>query len=129
MAENAKKQRSGKARVLTRRLNELLNGLSCLLQVEEIVDKMSNLKYTLCELGTFHDDLLTAIEEENAAPDAIETENEWYNEYDKKVNIAVRQARSYVDDLKTAETKKEKIPLKGEKVGNTELHVRPETVP
>ena len=40
--EDAKKKRAGKARVVTRRVNEVLKALKSKLQEDEIVDKINN---------------------------------------------------------------------------------------
>ena len=47
MAEAAKTVRSSKARVTTRRINELLNGIKYNARKEDIVEKLRNLKYAM----------------------------------------------------------------------------------
>ena len=117
--EDAKKKRAGKARVVTRRVNEVLNALKSKLQEDEIVDKINNLKYAIGELGNLHDDVITIIEEAAAPADKaplLQTEDTWYNNYDKKVNLAIKEAREHIDLLKEAADAKKKMPVKIKKL-------------
>ena len=107
--EEAKKKRASKARVVTRRTNELLNGIKCCLQGEEVLDKMNNLKYVLGELGSLQDEVLSVLESEDITKPEVQvrltTENNWYDTYDNKVNLAIREARKYIAETKEAEAK------------------------
>ena len=117
--DEAKKTRTWKARVVTRRTNELLNSMKCKLQEEEIVDKINNLKYALTELGTLHDDVIGILEERKDGDEKeklIEAEEQWYDVFDKKVNLAVKEGRTYIDDLKDAAKSKVKLSVKVKKL-------------
>ncbi len=108
--DEVKKRRAGKGKLVTRRTNELLSAVKCLLQEEDIVDKINTLKYALSELGSIQDELSTLLDEQNqdepAVQQQIEKEQEWYDAYDKKVNLAIREARVYISDVKAAKESK-----------------------
>ena len=93
--DEAKKARTSKARTVTRRVNELLNAISALSMENEIIAKIENLKYTMNELGDLHDAFINLMvdgdEEERTRQD------EWYYEYDKKVNQAVKEGRQFIN--------------------------------
>ena len=113
----AKKARSVKARVVSRRVNELINGIKGLLQVEDIDEKLKNLKLSHDELGALHDEVLTTMEEADENADAFENETKWYDDYDMRVNKVVKMARTHMDEMKAARAKKEeKIPVKVKKL-------------
>ena len=110
--DEAKKKRTNKARVVSRRTTELLNGIRCSAQEEEINDKVANLKQALGELGSLHDDVMGYLDEKlvGASDEAagvavqieISKEDDWYIAYDKKVNLAIKEARNYISGTQPA---------------------------
>ena len=95
--DELKKTRTVKARQVTRRVNELLNGIKIKVSEEDISEKIKNVKEALSELGTAHDEVVAVADDGSPdAPAAVEAEEAWYYEYDKKVNQAVKEGRSYV---------------------------------
>ena len=108
--EELKKKRASKARVVTRRVNELGNGVTCALTEGEIVDKINNLKYASSELGARQDDVMEAADSD-ADPNVTETEEKWYDVYDKRVNRAIKEARSYIA-IRLEEAKPQKPAVK-----------------
>ena len=61
--DDAKKKRSNKARIVTRRVNEVLNGIKSDSLPEEINEKIQNLKQTMEELGAIQDEVVVLIDE------------------------------------------------------------------
>ena len=118
--DELKKKRASKGKLVTRRTNELLNAVKCLLQEEEITDKINTLKYALGELGSIQDEISTLFDDQNQGEPAvlaqIEKENDWYNAYDNKVNLAIREARKYISDEKAAKDTKPAAQLKIKKL-------------
>ena len=92
--EDAKKNRSKKAGMVTRRVNELLNAIKMRLYPEDVKTKIGNLTYTMDELGAIHDEVNDLITDTANS----EGEEAWYSEYDCKVNRAIKEARKYIEE-------------------------------
>ena len=99
MAETAKKQRSIKARRVTRRVNELLNGIKTSIAKAEITEKINNVKYVVDELGELQDDYMGYLDTNNT--ELLNAEQVWYDEYDLKANLAIKEARKYISERET----------------------------
>ena len=99
MAETAKKQRSIKARRVTRRVNELLNGIKTFIAKAEITEKINNVKYVVDELGELQDDYMGYLDTNNT--ELLNAEQVWYDEYDLKANLAIKEARKYISERET----------------------------
>ena len=82
--EDCKKQRTAKARLVTRRVNELINAVHCGAAKEEIWEKINNVKHIMNKLGEVQDELWEMIGDTNA--ESTEKEEKWYNDYDLKAN-------------------------------------------
>ena len=96
--ENAKKERTIKSRTVTRRTNELINGIKLALKPDEIDEKIRNLKYGMDELGKLQDNVMEYVED---GTKEFENEESWYDNYDTKVNMAIREAKEYMDSQYT----------------------------
>ena len=89
--EEIKKDRTSKARLVSRVVTEVLNGVHCYSKANEITDKINNLKYAMEELGKLHDEYIGRIDLEDV--ETLDVESEWYNNDDFKVNRAIKEAR------------------------------------
>ena len=99
--EEIKKERSNKARTLTRRLNELINTTKLNGANIEVNEKISQVKNTLEELGEIQDRLLGSIDESD---DTATTEIiKWYEGYVQKVNIEISTSRAYLNSIGKSE--------------------------
>ena len=94
--EDAKKHRTSKARIVTRRMNEVLNGIKSISLPGELNEKIHTLKNTMEELGKLQDEVILLIDESDQT--TLETEENWYYEYDRKVNTAIKQGMIYIKD-------------------------------
>ena len=94
--EAVKKERSTKARRLTRRVKELDNAIQNGVATIEVKEKISSIKYTIGELGDIQDKLTELVDENDV--DMYTAQMKWYDEYDGKVNRAIAQARTYIED-------------------------------
>lgn len=91
--EVKKVERTIKARLVTRRTNEILNAVKTECSSEEIEEKIARLKASMDELGSSQDSYMVYCDEES---NCYEIEEEWYYNYDVKVNIAIREAKEYI---------------------------------
>ena len=85
MDAEAKKARGVKARVVTRRVNELLNGIKILSSKEEIIGKINNIWYALEELGITQDTVIGVVQDAD-----VENEVKWYDGYDINANSTIK---------------------------------------
>ena len=69
--------------------------LTCEVPVTEIVEKLNGLKDTNAQLGLIQDELVVLLDDE---VDKVEFElaERWYMSYDKKVNMAIKEASCYI---------------------------------
>ena len=101
--EAAKTERTKKARLVTRRMNEMLNCLKTEPLVTEVKEKIDTLKYAIGELGDIQDEVMSHIHDEDAQ--GIQDEETWYFNYDSKVNVAIKEGLTYVNlNTKTINT-------------------------
>ena len=61
----------------------------------EILEKIEKVKTTMDELGGIHDEIIDLLADEDAG--AIEEQNKWYKEYDKKTSLAIKEARNAIE--------------------------------
>ena len=94
--EEKKKERSSKARTLTRRIKELHTTIGSQAQAIDVQEKIAQIKYTFEELGTIQDELLDTCMEEEANYDEIVT---WYDKYDYEVNKEIVRAQKYLQSI------------------------------
>ena len=90
--EDIKKRRANIAKKVTRRINELLNGVKNVIEKEDIVEKINNVKYAVEELGVVQDELIGSIDDDAN----VDEETEWYDGYDVKANLAIKEGRRYL---------------------------------
>ena len=119
--DKLKKARSSKARTLTRLINELKNARSLGSSRIEVEEKISNVKYTFEQLGEAQDDVLEAIEDGD-----VNADQEWYQAYDRKMNIEVIAAREYLEELEINNAKK--LPVKIEKLKIPKFDADPKNI-
>ena len=91
--EDAKKSRATKARFVTRRVNEVNNGIKTVAEKDDIIEKIENLKVAMNELGRIHDEYMGYFEDD---PENLQKELKWYDEYDLKSNHAIKEGRRYI---------------------------------
>ena len=87
-----KKRRTNIAKKVTRRINELLNGVKNVIEKEDIVDKINNEKYAVVELGVVQDELIGSIDDDAN----VDEQTEWYDGFDVKANLAIKEDRRYL---------------------------------
>ena len=96
--ENAKKERDKKAKVVRRRIKELLNSVKSECHATDVEKKVGTLNNAMEEVGPSHDKVMTYMKDD----DAVETEDSWYDELDCEVNKSIKIARDHI--RKVAET-------------------------
>ena len=96
--EEAKKQRTNKARVVTRRTTEVKNAVASRSLPEDVTEKIKLLKTSMNELGPLHDNVIELIAADENYDANISKEEEWYYKYDTQVNNAVRDGKVYAGD-------------------------------
>ena len=107
--EEAKRVRSNKGKTATRRINELITATKEDLHSEELDAKVQKLREAIEKLGVAHDVVLESVTSEEEAA-VIGLEN-WYYDYDKKANVAIRNAgkRKCLENRKDSGARKVKI--------------------
>ena len=99
--EEAKNERAKKARLVTRRINELINCIKSNPPESEVSEKIYTLKYAKDELGIAQDDVIANITEEGTPAHTLRgVEEQWYYKYDIKVNATINDAKKYIRENK-----------------------------
>ena len=93
--EDVKKRRTAQAKLVTRRVTTLLNGINCEVPKDEIEEKINNLKSAVGQLGLIQDEIMVLLDGEDDRT-VVETQENWYNSYNKKVIFAIKEAKSYI---------------------------------
>ena len=117
--EDAKKNRSDKGRMATRRTNELNSAISQELPVEELESKIGILKEAMEELGLAQDKVLEKLEEDNDKEEyanLVEELEIWYFKYVEKANSAIRMVglikkEQEIDKTNRSDVKIDKLKL------------------
>ena len=94
--EAAVKARASKARVVSRKTNELNNAIKLEVLPGEINEKVQKLKYAMGELGELHDAVIENIEEGEKYEEETATEDKMYYKYDVMVNNVIKDANQYI---------------------------------
>ena len=115
--EDIIKRRTNIAEVGTRRINELLNGVKNVIEKEDRVEKINKVKYAVEELGVVQDELIGIIDDDAT----VAEETEWYDGYDVKANLAIKDGRRYLV-YKEASAAALKQPIKLQKLEIPKFH-------
>ena len=97
--DGAKKRRNTKGLLVSRHISELRNGIQCQLPEVDIEEKIGKAKEALDEVLNIHEEFIGLMEDEGADATIDEEEN-WYQEVSKKVDVAVKEARTYLQTMK-----------------------------
>ena len=91
---DAYQNRSFLARTVTRRTNELRTAIRCDISKEELLEKITNLRYSMEQLGTTQDMYLAEVGDD----DEMERNRaeDWYLKYDESVNHVIRDAKAEI---------------------------------
>ena len=92
--EEATSDKTIRARMVTRRTNELSNGIDDELDNVEVEEKIRNLKYAMEDLGRAFDVYSGLLTDDKALEDATK----WYKEYDTRSNSVIKRARLYMNE-------------------------------
>ena len=95
--DEAKKERTKRARLVTRRINELSNCVKTEPQESDVLEKTCTLKYAIGELGTAHDEVTSHLADDDGK--TWNGEEQWYQQYDIRVNTGINEARTYIREL------------------------------
>ena len=91
-----RKARTSKARMVTRKTNELSNAIKLEVHSVEINEKIRSLKFTMGELGELHDAVIENIPEGENNETEVAHDDEWYYRYDVMVDNVIKDANEYV---------------------------------
>ena len=94
--EQSKAERTKKARLVTRWINELSNGIEVATQVSEVTEKILTLKNAMELLGDCHDDVITKVGDDE---DKLQQEEQWYHNYDVRANSIIKDASRYIHSM------------------------------
>ena len=94
--EEARKTRKTKASKLTRTINELLNAVSTRSANIELEEKIKNVKLAMNDVAIVNDEIIGLIPDDDK--DTLEQQNRWYNDYDNRALMAIREARNLLED-------------------------------
>lgn len=96
----ALKDRANTARLVTRRISQLLNATSKKRsQLDEINRRINGLKDSMLELRKRHNkciDLVVPSDEEVVLTEKLRKEEIWFHKYDLQSNWAIREAHNYI---------------------------------
>ena len=107
--EDAKKERTSKARTLSRRIRELSNIIKSDGSIVEVEEKMAAVKYSFEQLGDLQDMVMEYLEDD---VEGTAQNVKWYDAYDEKVNWVILSARRYIEGNEKTAKDKDTIPVK-----------------
>ena len=101
--EEQMKRRKTNASKVTRTINELLNAVKIVAAKDELIEKIEHVKSAIGSLGEVHDSIINLIPDEDKA--LVEEQFKWYNDYDLKATLAIKEARNLIESFHPTQKK------------------------